>query len=335
LLTVSVVLGVLGPLRVAWRPRWPRFAIDSLHRDCSLLVIAMIVVHVITSVLDGFAPISLLDAVIPFRSPYRPLWLGLGAVAFDLLLALAITSLVRRRLGYRAWRAVHWLAYVSWPVAVLHGLGTGTDTKAFWNLLLTAACVGAVLVAVWYRIDRARPLYGGMREAALALAFATPLGLAIFAIAGPLQHGWARHAGTPGTLLGRAGTTSATRTALSVPPPKDFSAQLNGTINQTVAAGGAIIDLNMRFSGGAAGRLRVRMGGVPIEGGGLSMTGSQVVLQDGPWVMEGQISSLEGQQFVARVRAGNASLDLQANLQIDTQANTVSGTLQASSNGGA
>src|SRR5947209_12061135 len=129
LLTAIIVLGVMGPLRVTV-PRWPRFAIDGLHRDLSLLVMAVLVVHIATSVLDGFAPIAWLDAVIPLGSQYRPLWLGLGALSFDLLLALVITSLVRRRLGYRAWRAIHWAAYASWPVAVAHGLGTGSDAAA-------------------------------------------------------------------------------------------------------------------------------------------------------------------------------------------------------------
>ena len=104
LLTISVVLGILGSLRFAVAPRWPRFAIDTLHRDVSLLVIVLLVVHIITSVLDSFAPIKLTDAVIPFVSSYRPLWLGLGALAFDILLALVVTSLVRRRLGYGRWR---------------------------------------------------------------------------------------------------------------------------------------------------------------------------------------------------------------------------------------
>ncbi|MGH2907719.1 MAG: ferric reductase-like transmembrane domain-containing protein, partial [Solirubrobacteraceae bacterium] len=119
LLTVSVVLGVLGTLRFSG-VRWPRFAIEAVHRDVSLLVIVVLVVHIVTTVLDSFAPIALPAAVIPFISSYRPVWLGLGALAFDLLLAVVITSLVRRRLGYERWRAVHWLAYASWPVAVLH-----------------------------------------------------------------------------------------------------------------------------------------------------------------------------------------------------------------------
>ena len=200
LLTVSVVLGVLGNLRFS-SARWPRFTIDTLHREVSLLVIVLLVAHIITSVLDSFAPIRLIDAVIPFASAYRPLWIGFGALAFDILIALVITSLVRRRLGYSAWRAVHWLAYASWPVAILHGLGTGTDTKVWWMLVLTATCVTAVLMAVWVRIGNADPERRALRSGAVALTIATPLALAIFTLQGPLQHGWARRAGTPPSLL--------------------------------------------------------------------------------------------------------------------------------------
>ncbi len=200
LLSAVVVLGILGPLRVTG-DRWPRFAIDTLHRDLSLLVIALLVLHIVTSVLDSFVSISFADAVIPFISSYRPLWLGLGAVAFDILVALVITSLVRRRLGYQRWRLVHWLAYASFPIAVLHGLGTGSDTKIWWMLLLTVACVAVVVVATCVRIVRAADPAPGLRVPALALSVLTPLALAVFALAGPLAHGWAARAGTPAKLL--------------------------------------------------------------------------------------------------------------------------------------
>ncbi len=339
LLTVSVVLGVLGPLRIASRPRWPRFAIDALHRDCSLLVMVLLVVHIVTSLLDGFAPITVVDAIIPFTSAYRPLWLGFGALSFDLLIAVVVTSLVRRRLGYRGWRAVHWLAYASWPVAVLHGLGTGTDTKASWNLLVTAVCALAVLVAVWTRIDRARPLYGSFRGAARALALATPVGILIFTVAGPLQRGWAKAAGTPAKLLAHSARPATSRVTVSVPAPSRphaFSAQLAGTVSQKQTSAGAVVELLLRMSGGAQGTLRVRLGGVPIGGGGLSMTGSQVdLLVAGlPSVLQGQISSLQGGQFVAHVSGDGSGLDLQASLQIDNQNDTVTGSLQATPSGG-
>ena len=148
LLSATVLLGITGTLR--WRPgmRTPRFVVDGLHRNVSLLVVVLLAAHILTAVLDPFAHLRVLDAFIPFASHYRPLWLGFGALSFDLLLALIVTSLLRARLGLRAWRAVHWAAYLCWPVAVLHGLGTGTDARSVWLQALTAVCVGAVVIAL-------------------------------------------------------------------------------------------------------------------------------------------------------------------------------------------
>jgi sulfoxide reductase heme-binding subunit YedZ len=201
LLTLVIVLGLAGPLRVSLGERFPRFAIDTLHRDLSLLAVALLAVHIITSVLDRFAPIRLLDAVLPFASSYRPLWLGLGALAFDIILALVVTSLVRRQLGYGSWRMIHWLAYLCWPVAVLHGLGTGTDVKAAWMLIITALCVGLVTAAIAVRVARAATP-AGARGWLLGLTAASVLGGVVFTLQGPLKPHWARRAGTPATLLG-------------------------------------------------------------------------------------------------------------------------------------
>lgn len=339
LLTASVVIGILGSLRFS-AVRWPRFAVDSVHRDVSLLVIVLLVVHIVTSVLDSFAPISLTASVIPFASSYRPLWLGLGALSFDLLLALVVTSLVRRRLGYQRWRAVHWLAYASWPVAVLHGLGTGSDTKLWWMLGLTAACLVAVVVAAGVRVARAGAALGGLRTPAVALSLATPIGLAAFTVLGPLGPGWARRAGTPTNLLPKTSVSVArvVPTNSRVARPKAFFALLAGSVNQTQASGGGgIVDLNMRLRGGARGRLRVRLGGSPIPGGGLSMTGSQVDLITNalPAVMAGQITSLQGAEFVARVRGrSGTALTLHARLHIDAQSGSVTGRLTASPSSG-
>ena len=128
LLTATVVLGIVDQQR--WSSRaWPRFVLDKLHRNLSLLVLCVLGIHVATVVMDSFVPIRLVDAIVPFRSGYRPLWVGLGALALDMLLAIAITSGLRRHLGHRAWRAVHWLAYAAWPVALVHSFGTGTGLR--------------------------------------------------------------------------------------------------------------------------------------------------------------------------------------------------------------
>jgi methionine sulfoxide reductase heme-binding subunit len=156
LLTVSVLLGILTAGRFTSRS-WPRFLSQGLHRNISLLVLAFLGLHVGTTVVDTYTAIPLTAAFVPFASSYKAAWLSLGAVALDLLLALVATSLVRRRLGHRAWRRVHWLAYACWPVAACHGLGIGTDRSATWVLGLTLACVAAVLATgVWRLVTAIR-----------------------------------------------------------------------------------------------------------------------------------------------------------------------------------
>jgi predicted ferric reductase len=200
LLTGTVVLGVVGTARAA-SPAWPRLVTASLHRNLALTSAALVLVHIVTTALDPFAPIGWFAAVIPFSSPYRPLWLSLGAIAFDLLLALTISSLVRTRLSYRAWRLVHWTAYLCWPVAVLHGLGTGTDTPVRWVLVLTLGCVAVVAALLGWRLADGWPAHAPARlMGALALMLALIAGGAWLA-AGPLHPGWARRAGTPPSLL--------------------------------------------------------------------------------------------------------------------------------------
>ena len=335
LLTASVVLGVLGSVRFDAGPRWPRFTIDALHRDVSLLVMVFLVLHVLTSVLDSFAPISLLDAVIPFAGTYRPFWLGLGAVSFDLLIALVVTSLARRRLGYRSWRAIHWLAYASWPVAVFHGLGTGSDSKAWWMLALTGACVAAVLLAVFARVATTGPQAPEwLRPSAIAASAAVGAGLVVFAVEGPLEHGWARRSGTPASLLAPTSASSvrvSTAGGSASHAPRPFSASVSGTISQTAVSGGEVVDLALNFTGGERGVLRVRLAGAPA-GAGLSMTGSQVNLTAVGLrsAMAGQVVSLDGRRFEARVKDSSGSqLLLHADLNIDDQGGTVTGSLVA------
>ena len=206
LLTASVVLGVVDVQRYT-TPRMPRFVVDGMHRTVSLLAVAFLVVHIVTSALDSFASIPLIDAVVPFVGSYRPLWLGLGAASFDLMLAVVITSLARRRLGYQAWRFTHWLAYVSWPLALLHGLGTGSDVKAAWMVAISGGCLVAVLFAVCTRAASGWPGQVGVRTTALGLAVCFAGGVALWLPSGPLGSGWARRSGTPSSLLRPASST--------------------------------------------------------------------------------------------------------------------------------
>ncbi|MFJ1971475.1 ferric reductase-like transmembrane domain-containing protein [Streptomyces sp. NPDC087903] len=151
LFTVVVLLGIAVRLR-GRLPGLPRFGTVSLHRTLSLSATAFLALHIAVAVIDGYVDITALDVLVPFGSAYQPLWLGLGTVALDLMLAVLVTSLLRERVGHRAWRAVHRLAYASWPVALVHGIGIGTDTGADWMTWLTVACVTAVAAAVGIRL---------------------------------------------------------------------------------------------------------------------------------------------------------------------------------------
>jgi len=158
LLTAVLVLGMLVS-RQGRLPGLPRFAATSLHRSVSLMSVVFVAVHVATAIADPFVTIGILASVVPFVSPYEPLWLGLGAVSVDLMIALIVTSLLRARIGRRTWRAVHWLAYISWPVAFAHSIGSGPDLRHGWMLDLGLACAAAVAAAAAWRVR------GALRDA--------------------------------------------------------------------------------------------------------------------------------------------------------------------------
>jgi len=160
LFSAVVVLGVAT--RTGSAPsRWPRFAVAELHRTLSLFAVALLLLHVLTAILDPFVTIGWAATVLPFVSPYRTLAIGLGTLAVDLAGAVLVTSLARRRLGQRAWRAVHWLAYLAWPAAFLHALTAGSDLGVWWVALVETGSAVAVAAAVLARLaGRAR---GGPR----------------------------------------------------------------------------------------------------------------------------------------------------------------------------
>lgn len=341
LLTASLVMGIVDLSR--WQSeRLPRFVLDGLHRTLSLLAVAMVAIHVGTTVADGFTPIGLKDAVIPFASPYRPLWLGLGTLSFDLLLAVTLTSILRRRIGHRAWRAVHWAAYACWPLALIHGLGTGTDTPLPWMLLISAACLLTVLVAVGWRVATALPEDSGRRTLAGALGATGLLALALWVAAGPLGPNWAIRAGTPAPLLASVGAGSGSgasrggASASSLPIP--FSSSLTGVVRQRVAAGSglAVLDIRTSLHGEAKGTLAIQIQGQPLGQGGVAMQASRVTLgpPGEPSLYRGRILQLRGGRLAASLSDGHAVVQLNASLSIDQASQRVRGTATADSVGG-
>jgi predicted ferric reductase len=153
LLTGVVVLGIVSAMR--WQTAsWPRFLTTGFHRNLALTTLIFLAIHVVTAVVDPFTALGWEAAIVPFSSPYRRFWLGLGVVGIYLLLAITLTSLLRPLFGPRVWRTVHWLAYAMWPVALIHSIGTGTDPWFLWMLAIEVVCVGSIAVAVAWRVSR-------------------------------------------------------------------------------------------------------------------------------------------------------------------------------------
>jgi Ferric reductase like transmembrane component len=342
LLTVGIVLGVMGSTR--WKSsRLPRFLVHGLHRNVTLLSVAFIAAHVVTTVADAFAPIGYKDAVVPFASPYRPIWLGLGTVAFDLVLALVVTSLLRARIGLRTWRVVHWLAYASWPFALVHTLGTGSDARTGWLGLFAIACAGAVVASVLWRAGSAVRAPTRVRTTAAAAALGVPLVILVWAVSGPLQRGWAARAGTPRSLLGPprtavASASTASRTSTVALPTGSFEASFTGRVTNSSAGNGlVVVSIDGVAHGGFAGRVHVALRGVPIGGGGVEMLASSVgLLPHGAsaWY-PGTVVGLEGQRVSADVRnTGDSHVHVVLALRIDAASGRVTGTIHGRSGEG-
>ncbi len=343
LLTMSMVLGVLTSVRFATR-NWPRFTFQDLHRRVSLLAVVFVGLHVVTTVSDTFAPIGWLAVVVPFTSSYRRVWLGLGTISVDLLLAVSISSLIRQRISARTWRALHWLAYASWPLAVVHGLGTGTDPHLGWVILLVGGCVAAVLGTLGWRLVAGWPVHAGIRVTAGATSVMAAIALTAWTVTGPLRPGWAARAGTPASLLvgstksdgaqpasGSAvpapGGTSASPTTSLPPPP--YHATLQGTITQhSLSDTSSQLEIKAETSGSLDAVVNIVIVGVPDGSGGVAMRRSRVTFgpPTAPTQYQGKIVGLDGSRMLLSV-ADEAGGRLDLRVYVAESGSQVSGEL--------
>jgi sulfoxide reductase heme-binding subunit YedZ len=334
LLSATVVLGMVAS--VGWASeRWPRFLSQSVHRNLSLFCLALIGVHVVSTVADGYVPIGFLDAVLPFRSPYRPIWVGFGALAFDMLLAVAVTSALRRRIGTAAWRGVHWLAYACWPIAVVHGLGSGSDTRLPGTILVFALCVGSVAATTGWRLTTGRARSVTRRLAGALTGTAVLLLIAVFAVVGPLRSGWSHRAGTSQALLAQlAGSSTTSYTSAPNPstattgrpvtngiPAVPFRTAATGTFSQAAPnnQGESEVDLSVML-GNTTVPLQIRIVG-PAENGGVVLRRSEVTF--GPMV--GTVTALDGSTVGVVVRGPSGLIGLTLDLSLQQGAGTLTG----------
>ncbi len=352
LLSAALVMGIVAS--VGWTAeRWPRFVSQNIHRNLSLFCLALVCVHVLTTVADGYVPIGLADAFVPFQTPYRPVWVGLGAVAFDIMLAVLLTSALRNRLGHRAWRAVHWLSYACWPVALLHALGTGTDTRLSLISFTNIVCVASVLAAIAWRLITGHAIPARRRAVSAMSTVVVTFGIGLFAALGPFRPEWSRHAGTSAALLrsiqaaqygsaaqvgappasGKARSSPASTTPASTTPTRPstdvpsvpFTSSIAGSYATSNPDGeGEIqVTISTHLVASPQNQLVIVLKGLPVDGG-VSMSSSHVSF--GPYT--GVVTRLSGTSLTATVTTGHGpEIGLEVGLQLDEQAGTVTGTV--------
>jgi hypothetical protein len=354
MLTATVILGIISSGR--WETsRWPRFVVEGSHRNVSLAVLVFLAIHVSTTVVDGFVPIGWLDVVIPFHSGYRPVWIGLGAVAVDLLIALIVTSLLRVRIGPRVWRGVHWLAYACWPIALVHGLGSGTDAPARWMQVLDAAALVTVLIVLGWRIMARRPAHPAGAPIALAAPLMIAVGVGLFAWRGPLSPGWGSHgarlgagpASASAAPSGPASTPTTTSPTVPLSPPPTtapssgaaptFPVDANVAGSRSVSDNGGTrtVTLDMRSADGSVA-VRVDLTGTPDPSGGVVLSGGDVtVMLGGSTHLNGPVTSLSGPTLTADLSGSDGGqVALTADLSVDRVREQVSSTVHLAQSAG-
>lgn len=334
--TVVVIVGILtrGGRTLPGLSGW---VTSTFHRNASLVATTFLVIHIASSIIDPYASIKIVDAFIPFVSSYRPIWLGLGAIAFDLVLAIVITSLTRNRLGRRSWRAIHWFTYVMWPVAVIHGLGTGSDVTQNWFVAITAACIFVVVAAVIWRILVISELSVPARAVSVVGVLVAPMLAAAWAVIGPLAPHWAIRSGTPLTALSSAhrqpavsGTTKpvATKPATQLVKVPSGTATISGKVVTLRQNGGVAIVLDGKMSNGMTGQYRIVLRGQPLPSGGVALNeGTVYVAPDTGGLWQGKVVSLNGGNIDALLSGPRRKVDAATTLTLDQAQTSFQGSV--------
>ena len=320
LLTASVSLGLI--LRNRWQSsRWPRLVTNELHGHVSLLALVFIAVHVLAVAVDPFTHFGLAAVLVPFASHYRPLWMGLGIAALYLLLAVWVSTRLRRRIGHRLWRQIHLLAFAVYGAATLHGLGTGSDTRTAWAVALYATSVGLVgtllairLLAPAGRDARPRPLAALAGGAAVVAA-------AVWSLGGPLAPGWSVRAGGTTARAAVAGPHPARTAGAPRPSPVvhvPFTARYAGrlTVDPMNEEGRVTLRIDGALSGATKDHLEILIHGIPLEDGGVAMEQSRVRMGTTTPLYHGEITSLSGSRLVAALRSPDQRLRVAVTLRI-------------------
>jgi DMSO/TMAO reductase YedYZ heme-binding membrane subunit len=134
--------------------RPPRPWMLDVHRMMGALALTLTVMHVLSILLDGFVEYGAVDVLVPFAVGWKPLAVAAGIVAMYLLLAVEVTSLLRKQISNRTWRRVHYLSFVVFVLSSAHFVTAGTDAASPVTVGIVVTAVGAVVALTGYRIHK-------------------------------------------------------------------------------------------------------------------------------------------------------------------------------------
>ena len=255
LLAAIVVVGLTLAGR-AQLPRWPKFAVTEVHRFGSLLVGVFLGLHVLTIGLDTYTRFSPTQLVVPFVSGYRPLWVGIGIVAAEFLVALAVTNALRTRIQYRTWRRAHYLAFLVWAGATVHAVGAGTDSGSLWLTAIYLVAVGSVAGALVWRILRRRLAPTPLRQ---VVALGTMLGASAVIVLSAVSH------------------TVNTKRVVILAAPTSLNVPFTGSISQLQGSSGLLVSILGRATGTHDIAVRIDL----ATPDGSTLLGTAIQLRDG------------------------------------------------------
>jgi methionine sulfoxide reductase heme-binding subunit len=187
LVTAVVLLGLQMSSRRRL-PMWPRIAIEDVHRFAAFAAGAFVLIHIVAIAIDSYLPFSLESLVVPFISKYRPAWVGVGIVAAELMLAVAIANRLRGRvLSYAAWRRTHYATFGVWGAATVHGIASGTDRSSTWLVAVEVAAAAAVMAMTAWRVVQPRLRAGADLRLVPATAGVVAAGAVLVLALGPFR----------------------------------------------------------------------------------------------------------------------------------------------------
>ena len=338
LLTLAIVTGLLHSLRWAGE-RWPRLVNNEVHTHLTLLSLVFTVVHVVGVALDPFTAFRLNELLVPLASHYRPLWMAFGIVALYLGIAIGLSTALRLRIGYRTWRLIHFTTFAIFVFATIHGLGTGSDSRTGWAMVIYALSTLAVGGLVTARLVVSK-MVPKVRLAGAALAVMLAAGGVGWAMAGPLRAGWnaiANNGQGSGARVSVPGVATASTPATPTPLSTAFAGAYRVGSGDDGQSGGIRVEVRASLGNGATGTLDIVLVGQEA-GGALAIQSSEVMIQElspSTATYEGTIVGSSGSSLVLDMAGGSggSAQRMLLALVLDPSTGTAHGTITPATGG--